>query len=150
MDDTSTLTDILRRYSTSRVSQSTPPATSSTSLTWSSCLFGNWTFDVEDDFTTPDGNVKNWNFNTDDTNLNWKQVHEGFALKCNYLIIVQVETYFNSEKQGWCMTRGQRRWGNPCFTMRTDGLQISFTEQIFNRSLTFCLKFLKMCKLLML
>ena len=45
---------------------------------------------MEDDFTTPDGNVKNWNFNTDDTNLNWKQVHGEFALKCNYLIIVQV------------------------------------------------------------
>jgi len=44
-------------------------------------LFGNWTFDMEDDFTTPDGNWKNWNFDTSDTNLNWKQIHDDFALQ---------------------------------------------------------------------
>ena len=38
---------------------------------------------MEDDFTTPDGNWKNWNFDTSDTNLNWKQIHDDFALKCN-------------------------------------------------------------------
>jgi len=42
-------------------------------------LMGNWTFNMEDDFTTPDGEYKTWNINTDDVNTDWEQLHNEFA-----------------------------------------------------------------------
>lgn len=39
---------------------------------------GNWTFDVEDDFTLPDGD---W-ITLDTQQL--ERIHEDFAMKCNY------------------------------------------------------------------
>ena len=40
-------------------------------------LMGNWTFDIQDDFTTPDGTERAV-YQTDDL----ENVHKDFAMKC--------------------------------------------------------------------
>lgn len=44
-------------------------------------LLGNWSFDMDDDFTTPDGNYKSWKYDVNDESLNWKDIYDNFALK---------------------------------------------------------------------
>ena len=44
-------------------------------------LMGNWTFNMDDDFTTPDGNYKNWKYDVNDENMNWRDIYNDFALK---------------------------------------------------------------------
>ena len=43
-------------------------------------LLGNWTFDIEDDFTLPDGTVGPM---MDTSNI--ERIHEDFAMKCQAL-----------------------------------------------------------------
>ena len=42
-------------------------------------LMGNWTFDIQDDFTTPDGTERAV-YQTDDL----ENVHKDFAMKCKF------------------------------------------------------------------
>ena len=70
---------------------------------------GNWTFNMEDDFTTPDGNWKNWNFDTStDANLNWKQLHDEFAMECRDYSFYPVQNYCNFNIQDWSMIKSRR------------------------------------------
>ena len=58
-------------------------------------LMGNWTFDIQDDFTTPDGTERAV-YQTDDL----ENVHKDFAMKCKpYCLILtklsKVKTYIS-------------------------------------------------------
>ena len=45
-------------------------------------LMGNWTFDIQDDFTLPDGSEKTV-YQTSDL----KNLHDEFAMECKFLIL---------------------------------------------------------------
>jgi len=43
-------------------------------------LLGNWTFDITDDFITPDGDQKEFNYNTEtNKDYSWMSIHDSFA-----------------------------------------------------------------------
>ena len=55
-------------------------------------LMGDWTFDIQDDFTTPDGTERAV-YQTDDL----ENVHKDFAMKCKpYCLILTKCSYFKT------------------------------------------------------
>jgi len=44
-------------------------------------LFGNWTFDPKDDFTSPNGEYREYKYEGNNTGHSWKDIHEQFAEK---------------------------------------------------------------------
>ena len=47
---------------------------------------GNWTFDIQDDFTTPDGTERAV-YQTDDL----ENVHKDFAMKCKFCCLILIK-----------------------------------------------------------
>ena len=70
---------------------------------------------MEDDFTTPDGNWKTYNFDTSDTNLNWKQIHDDFANQCKKSLIFYRQILRKNFQLGLVHDKGSEEVGKSLF-----------------------------------